>query len=199
MFVPYVFPALLSYILGSFPFGLIIHALLEAEEKDTPIVFGQSNLAPLALIRIGKKRRAIIIAMLEITKPLLAYGVFYAYTKNPEIAVIAAFTAALGQVHPVFLKFKKHISPLPMLGLCFALSLNAGFILSAFWLMFIGLTKRPKTTTVYTCLLAPLAIFSFTPATNNAAFMLTISTLILLHSRSTLFSLFPNREPRINW
>ena len=121
MIKTYIIVALVSYLLGSIPFGYILVKLfLKQDIRST----GSGNIGATNVARSGAKGLAVATLVLDAAKgwvavcaalwildpvwaPWSQYGHFCVHVDNPPIfQVFAAPFAILGHVFPVWLRFK---------------------------------------------------------------------------------------------
>jgi len=89
--------ALLGYLLGSIPFGLVITKLAGlGDVRD----IGSGNIGATNVLRTGRKDLALATLLLDGGKGAIAVGLAYLFGWPPEIAGAAAF---LGHCFPVWL------------------------------------------------------------------------------------------------
>jgi glycerol-3-phosphate acyltransferase PlsY len=93
---------LISYILGSIPFGYIIFFL--SEKKDIR-KFGSGNIGATNLLRTKGKTAGILTLALDILKAVIPVVYGRIHFNEFEI-IIAGLLVILGHTFPVFLKFK---------------------------------------------------------------------------------------------
>ncbi len=113
MLEKYILIALISYVLGSIPFGLIINKLLF---KKDPRESGSKNIGALNTLRIASKEKGgiagilsfLLVFLLDAGKAVLSVYLAQTMTAgNSPLAVsLAAFFAVLGHNYSVFLKLK---------------------------------------------------------------------------------------------
>ncbi|MFA5232230.1 MAG: glycerol-3-phosphate acyltransferase [Candidatus Paceibacterota bacterium] len=113
MLEKYILIALISYVLGSIPFGLVVNKLLF---KKDPRELGSKNIGALNTLRIASKEKGgiagilsfLLVFLLDAGKAILSVYLAQTLTAgNSVLAVsLAAFFAVLGHNYSVFLKFK---------------------------------------------------------------------------------------------
>ncbi len=114
--VKYLAVALLGYLLGSIPFGVIISK--KSARVDVRKV-GSGKMGTTNVLRVAGKKAAAMVVILDIAKGALAVLLAgFIFTRNYVIVsntdwlmvysaqVLAAFAAITGHSWPVFVKFK---------------------------------------------------------------------------------------------
>ncbi len=117
MLIFYVIIAVISYLLGSIPFGYILVRLFRGEDVRAT---GSGNIGATNVMRSGSKGLGIATLVLDAAKGYCAVALAagfsesiftyqidgtYAVDKSIAMALAAAF-AILGHIFPVWLKFK---------------------------------------------------------------------------------------------
>src|SRR3546814_7037952 len=100
--------ALLGYLLGSIPFGLVLTRLGGLGDIRS---IGSGNIGATNVLRTGRKDLAVLTLLLDGGKGTAAALIGAKY--GPEIMVIAAFAAFLGHLFPV--RSEEHTSELQSL------------------------------------------------------------------------------------
>ncbi len=95
--------ALLAYLIGSVPFGLLI---AKAKGKDIRTI-GSGNIGATNVLRCLGKPLGITCFVLDVLKGYLPAALFPILGEtNPEFALLFGALSILGHNFPVFLKFK---------------------------------------------------------------------------------------------
>jgi glycerol-3-phosphate acyltransferase PlsY len=101
--VQYLIVAVLAYLLGSIPFGLILtHLFLGTDIRQV----GSGNIGATNVMRKGSKGLGVITLLLDASKGSAAVLLTRHFTHSLSLASLAAVCAILGHVFPVWLKFK---------------------------------------------------------------------------------------------
>src|SRR5262245_35282919 len=122
--------ALLGYLLGSIPFGLVITRLAGLGDIRS---IGSGNIGATNVLRTGRKDLALATLLLDAGKAGLAFWIawFVASQAVPEdgyvgpssyytLGLIAGAFAFIGHCYPVWLKFKGGKGVATYIGLLFA-------------------------------------------------------------------------------
>src|SRR5688572_28009097 len=99
--LPHVIAALLGYLLGSIPFGLLLTKLAGLGDIRS---IGSGNIGATNVLRTGRKDLALATLLLDGGKGAVA--VLIARLASEDLTVIAGGAAILGHQFPVWLKFK---------------------------------------------------------------------------------------------
>ena len=110
MIISYVIGIVLSYLLGSIPFGYLI-AITKGIDIRTE---GSGNIGATNVSRVLGRKYGLIIFFLDMFKafaavffvPLLFSGIKFPTTPDNLLVILCGFSAILGHAFPVFLKFR---------------------------------------------------------------------------------------------
>lgn len=101
-----VFIILVSYLLGSIPFGLLFAKLLGKKDLRT---HGSGNIGATNAMRVGGKRLGVLTLIFDALKGVVAVSIALTYTPimNRELlSYVAWFFVVFGHIFPIWLKFK---------------------------------------------------------------------------------------------
>ena len=133
---PFYAGALLGYLLGSIPFGLILTRLAGLGDIRS---IGSGNIGATNVLRTGNKGLAALTLLLDGGKG--AAAVLIGARFGIDMAVIAGATALIGHVFPVWLRFKGGKGVATALGVLLAIAFPAGALACATWVAVAALTR----------------------------------------------------------
>ena len=122
--------ALLSYLSGSIPFGLILTKIFTKVDIRK---IGSGNIGATNVLRTGNKYLALTTLLLDILKgyiPVIITAQHY-----PGLIQLSCLLAFLGHLFPIWLKFKGGKGVATYLGILFALSIQLSFLFIFTWLV----------------------------------------------------------------
>jgi len=182
--------AILGYLLGSVPFGLV---LTKAAGLGDIRKVGSGNIGATNVLRTGRKDLALATLLLDGGKGAIAVLLAGALGWRPEIAGAAAF---LGHCFPAWLQFKGGKGVATFLGTLIALWAPAGFFACAIWLFFAAALRYSSLAALAAAAAAPLVLFSMGKAefAIAAAFM---ALLIFVRHGANIRRLVDGVEPKI--
>ena len=183
--------ALLGYLLGSIPFGLVITKLAGLGDiRD----IGSGNIGATNVLRTGRKDLALATLLLDGGKGAIAVLIAYLLGWRPEVAGAAAF---LGHCFPIWLKFKGGKGVATFMGILFALYLPSGIFAGAIWLVSAKATKYSSLSALLAAAATPLVLFSMgKPAFALAALFMAI--LIFIRHQANIIRLLQGVEPKVD-
>ena len=127
---------LISYLMGSIPFGFILTKIfLKKDIRD----IGSGNIGATNALRTGNKALGYATLILDILKaiiPVVYVKIFY-----QDFLYIASLCAFLGHVFPIWLKFKGGKGVATYLGILFAINFYFGIIFILSWFVTFLISK----------------------------------------------------------
>ena len=123
--------ALLGYLLGSIPFGLLLSRIMNLGDLRS---IGSGNIGATNVLRTGNKTAALLTLLLDGLKAVVAVLLARSIA-GEDAAQLAGLFAFLGHCFPVWLGFKGGKGVATFLGLLLALSLPVGLACCATWLV----------------------------------------------------------------
>jgi glycerol-3-phosphate acyltransferase PlsY len=184
--------ALLGYLLGSIPFGLL---LTRAAGLGDIRGIGSGNIGATNVLRTGNKKLAAATLLLDAAKGAAAVLIARAWL-GETAALIAGFAAFLGHIYPVWLGFKGGKGVATYLGVLIALAWPLALLFAALWLGVAKLGKISSLAAIVATIAVPIAAWSF--AGRTVAMTVTLMSLVvLIKHRANIERLMAGEEPRI--
>lgn len=187
--------AVMGYLLGSIPFGIILTRLFGAGDLRQ---IGSGNIGATNVLRTGRKELAAATLILDGAKGAVA--VFLARHFVPELgqdgAMIAGAAAMIGHCYPVWLKFRGGKGVATLLGLSLALAWPIGVVFAVVWLAAALLSRISSLGGMVGAVSAPVAALAFgypVYATGLAG----LAVIVLWRHRENIVRLRAGTEPRI--
>jgi glycerol-3-phosphate acyltransferase PlsY len=123
--------AMIAYIIGSIPFGLILARVMGLGNLRD---IGSGNIGATNVLRTGSKKAAALTLLLDGGKGAVVVLLARAYA-DADAAQIAAFAVMIGHCFPVWLKFRGGKGVATFLGLLYALAWPIGIAACLTWLV----------------------------------------------------------------
>jgi len=189
--LPHVAAALLGYLLGSIPFGLVLTKL--AGLGDIRAI-GSGNIGATNVLRTGRKDLALATLLLDGGKGAVA--VLIARMFSEDLTVIAGGAAILGHQFPVWLKFKGGKGVATKLGTLIAVNWMVGIGTCLVWLVAAVLFRYSSLSALIATAASPfLALWLGTvPQAWLAAFA---AVLVWIRHHENIRRLLKGEEPKI--
>ncbi len=187
--IPFVVVAVISYLLGSVPFGYILVRVFVGIDVRAQ---GSGNIGATNVARTGAKGLAIATLLLDALKGAVAVLIAFAiaaylfarearahanvlehgsqallnstqalhqYQYPYELGAMAALFAILGHMFPIWLRFKGGKGVATGLGVFLALAPNAVLIVLGVFLVIVGIFRYVSLGSIVAALLFPLAFY----------------------------------------
>src|SRR5579872_584600 len=146
-----ILAAIIGYLLGSIPFGLVLTRL--AGYGDIRRI-GSGNIGATNVLRTGSKALAALTLVLDAGKGAVA--VLVANQFGADMAAVAAIFSFLGHLFPVWLGFKGGKGVATSGGILLAYAGLVGVAAALTWLVVAALTRYSSLAALTACVLAPV-------------------------------------------
>ena len=143
--------ALIGYLLGSIPFGVIISRVMNLGDLRQ---IGSGNIGATNVLRTGNKTAAALTLLLDGAKGALAVGLAVAFAQLDAI-LLAALCAFLGHCYPVWLRFRGGKGVATHLGIMLALIWQIGVLCCLTWLIVAVLSRYSSLAALLAAGMAP--------------------------------------------
>ncbi|QPM90724.1 putative glycerol-3-phosphate acyltransferase [Pseudooceanicola algae] len=184
--------AVLGYLLGSVPFGIVITRALGLGDLRQ---IGSGNIGATNVLRTGNKPAALATLILDSGKG--AAAVLIARAVAPEDAVqLAGFAAFLGHCFPVWLRFQGGKGVATYIGTLLALFWPLGLACCATWAVTAALLRYSSLSALVAAALSPVwAVLLGREETVVLCILLAL--LIFIRHRTNISRLIAGQEPKI--
>jgi glycerol-3-phosphate acyltransferase PlsY len=187
----WVFAALLGYLVGSIPFGLL---LAKAAGKGDIRQIGSGNIGATNVLRTGSKVLAAAVLLLDLGKGFAA--VTAAWRWFPDAVSAAALAAVIGHCFPVWLGFKGGKGVATNAGVSFGLAWPVGAAYALVWLAMLAASRISSLAGMSAVVAAAVAAAAlgfnqFVPV------LAAIAVLVIWLHRENIRRLLAGEEPRI--
>lgn len=132
MFYLKFFIILLSYLIGSIPFGLIFSKYFD---NIDPRAAGSGNIGFTNILRVAGKKAAILTLLCDTLKGSLPVLFGYYVVNDPGMALGSGFLSIIGHIYPITLKFKGGKGVATSFGVLIAAFPLVGAIAVSIWLI----------------------------------------------------------------
>ncbi|OQW77322.1 MAG: acyl-phosphate glycerol 3-phosphate acyltransferase [Proteobacteria bacterium ST_bin13] len=183
--------ALLGYLLGSIPFGVILTRAAGAGDLRT---IGSGNIGATNVLRTGRKGLAAATLVLDAAKGAVA--VLLTEWLFPGHGVVAAAAAFLGHLYPVWLGFKGGKGVATLLGILIALSWPSAIVYAVIWLGLLAALRISSLAGMLAATSAPVSAAYF-GRFDLVLLLLALALLVVWKHRENIDRLISGTEPRI--
>ena len=146
---------LLSYFLGSIPFGVVLAKIFHLPD---PRYIGSGNIGATNMLRTGNKKVALLTLLLDMAKGAAAVLITNHLFNDtpPAMQALALLASATGHMVSPWLKFKGGKGVATILGAALALSWPLGMAFALFWLLTVFITRTVSLGSIIALALMPL-------------------------------------------
>jgi glycerol-3-phosphate acyltransferase PlsY len=184
--------AVLGYLLGSIPFGLLVARLAGLGDIRQ---IGSGNIGATNVLRTGSRSAAALTLLLDLAKGFAA--VVIAAGWGEDAVLLAAGGAIIGHMFPVWLGFRGGKGVATALGLVMALAWPVALAAALVWLAATLLFRYSSLASLVAAVVgAALAPFLADPMT--ATTIAGIALLIILRHHANIRRLLAGTESRIS-
>lgn len=184
----------LGYALGSIPFGLLLTRF--AGLGDIRAI-GSGNIGATNVLRTGNKGLAAATLLLDAAKGAAAIIlVRVLWPDVPGLAGLAAISAFLGHLYPVWLRFRGGKGVATLIGVVAALFWPAALISAVVWILALFVTRYSSVGGMAAALAAPAAA-ALLGRVDLAILFAGFTLLIFWKHRANIGRLISRTEPRI--
>ncbi len=175
MVIYFSIAAIVGYLLGSIPFGLVLTKMAGLGDVRK---IGSGNIGATNVLRTGNKKLAALTLFFDAGKAALAV-VLARYFLGETAAMIAGFAAFIGHIFPVWLSFKGGKGVAAMIGAILALSWPVGLIFCAIWLLMALVLRYSSLAALVAGATAP--VFAYILSGPEMSFTVLVLTLLLFY------------------
>ena len=189
----YIFSIIISYLLGSVPFGILITKLFN---KGDLRKVGSGNIGATNVMRVGGLRLAGLVWILDMVKAVVAV-LIGRYVGGAVFGVWCGFAAIVGHCFPIWLKFRGGKGVSCLFGVLLAVNPILFIVCGIEWLLIaLGTGYSSAGALIAFCLMPVLGFFiNF----NVGIAFLAIALLCLWRHRENILRLISGKESKIEW
>jgi glycerol-3-phosphate acyltransferase PlsY len=187
----WVYAALLGYLLGSIPFGLILTRAFGAGDLRS---IGSGSIGATNVLRTGHKGLAAATVLLDAGKAVLA--VLLAARLWPGLEGVAAVGAVVGHCFPVWLRFRGGKGFATAAGVCLALGWQVMLVCAAIWGAALAASRISSVSSMSAVVAAPIVAWLW-GLTAIVPVLIVIAAIVLVQHRANIRRLIAGEEPRV--
>lgn len=183
--------AVLAYLLGSVPFGIVMAQLFGLGDLRK---IGSGNIGATNVLRTGNKPAALLTLLGDAGKGGAAVLLARALV-GEDAAQLAGVMAFLGHCFPVFLRFRGGKGVATFLGTLLALSWPLGVVACLTWLAAAAAFRMSSLAALIAAVAAP--VFALWLVPQALVFSIALATLIFYRHAANIRRILNGEEPRI--
>ncbi|WP_323716563.1 glycerol-3-phosphate 1-O-acyltransferase PlsY [Paracoccus aminovorans] len=184
--------AVIGYLLGSVPFGLVITRALGLGDLRK---IGSGNIGATNVLRTGNKPAAAATLLLDSGKGAIAV-LLARWLAGPDAALIAGAAAFLGHLFPAWLGFKGGKGVATFLGTVLALDWRLGLAACGIWLLAALVGRISSLAALVAAVLTPF-LGLWLDGSRLAAVTAFMAVLIFIRHHANIARILAGTEPRI--
>ncbi|WP_410542594.1 glycerol-3-phosphate 1-O-acyltransferase PlsY [Wolbachia endosymbiont of Tetranychus urticae] len=179
----------LSYILGSIPFSLVIAKINGINLREV----GSGNIGATNVARTGNKRLAVLALFLDSLKGFVGVYTAQQFCDNNDFYIyVSAILAVLGHMFPIWLRFNGGKGVATTLGVLIALNISIALAFVFVWLIVFFIFRYSSLASLAANAAAVIASFFFQK--ELFLILLTVAILIFLKHYKNIANLLQGRE-----
>ena len=181
----------ISYLVGSINFAILISHF---KKLPDPRSKGSNNPGATNMFRIGGKRLATLVLLLDVLKGIIpTWGSYYLGYSPSEIGFVS-LACCIGHMFPIFFKFKGGKGVATALGCLLPIGVSLGFILLSVWILVFKRTGYSSLAAITSVSLSPLVTYIIDDKYFLPVLMLAI--LVVLRHTPNMMRLLNGTEPK---
>lgn len=184
--------ALLAYLLGGVPFGIVMARLFGLGDLRQ---IGSGNIGATNVLRTGNKLAAFLTLVLDAGKGAIAVLTARALLSE-DAAQLAGFAAFLGHCFPVWLGFKGGKGVATFLGTLLALSFPVGLAACATWAVMAAILRYSSLSALTAAALSPVWALLLGQG-QMALLAIALALLVFYRHQANIRRLLAGTEPKI--
>lgn len=189
----YLIAAIVGYVLGSIPFGLLITRVAGLGDIRE---IGSGNIGATNVLRTGRKDLALATLLLDSFKAGLAVLLMTWLSGDRNVGLVAGAIAFLGHCYPVWLGFKGGKGVATYAGLLVFASPLALAVGAPIWLCLFALTRISSLAALVAAAAVPLGAYLLGETQFAAFTLLALSVLVFWTHRENIKRLLKGTEPK---
>jgi acyl phosphate:glycerol-3-phosphate acyltransferase len=187
-----ILTAVLAYLLGSIPFGIVITRALGLGDLRQ---IGSGNIGATNVLRTGNKGAALATLVLDAAKGGVAVLIARWFMAE-DAAQLAGLSAFLGHLFPVWLGFKGGKGVATFLGILIALAWPVGLAACATWLVAALVTRTSSIAALTAAASSLLWLFWFGEG-RMLLLVVLLTVLVYIRHAENLKRIKAGTEPKI--
>ena len=186
---------LIAYLVGSINSAIILSKVLKLPDPRTQ---GSKNPGATNMLRIGGKKIAAFVLLIDVLKGLSPILFAYLYISSTfELSIIALF-AFLGHVYPVFYSFKGGKGVATFIGGLIGINPLVGLSFILIWLFVAKVLNISSLSALVATLLTPIVFYFIEMDIEATGVIALICLWIFFTHRSNIKRLVSGEEGQIN-
>jgi len=188
----FVIAALLGYLSGSVPFGLLLAKFFNIGDLRK---IGSGNIGATNVLRTGRKDLAALTLLLDGAKGALAV-LLALHIFGSTAALFAGFASVLGHIFPLWLRFNGGKGVATCYGVLLAVSWVSGLLALGLWIVIAFMFRYSSLAALISLSVAPIFLYLWEGKEASVLAILLAMTIWLSHYQN-IKRLIKGTESRI--
>ncbi|WP_194097328.1 glycerol-3-phosphate 1-O-acyltransferase PlsY [Marivivens aquimaris] len=184
--------AIVGYLLGSIPFGMILSKLMNLGDLRS---IGSGNIGATNVLRTGNKKAAFATLILDGGKGAVAV-LLARELAGDGAAQIAAFASFLGHCFPIYIGFKGGKGVATFIGIALAIAWPVGLLVCLTWLVVAVVTRYSSLSALTAATLAPFFAY-FLGFGQMVLLFILLALVIYVRHKTNIERLMSGQESKI--
>ncbi|WP_212112637.1 glycerol-3-phosphate 1-O-acyltransferase PlsY [Bartonella queenslandensis] len=187
---------LISYLIGSIPFGLLFTRLAKLGDIRT---IGSGNIGATNVLRTGNKKVAALTLLCDMLKGTIVVFIIKFFSDpldNNILVSLAGFFTFLGHLFPVWLKFKGGKGVATYLGVCLGVYWPAAIIFIIVWSAIFLLMRYSSLSALVAVSITPIFVFYFSDS-YFYCMLIAMSLFVFIKHSANISRLLIGKESKI--
>ena len=210
-YFPYIILALISYLLGSLNFGVILSNKLKNDDVRN---HGSGNAGTTNMLRNYGKKFAVLTILGDMLKVVVAIAIAFLLIKYTPLKLnissvipdidekmfvksFVGFFCVLGHIYPCFFKFKGGKGVATSGGMVFVVDWRIALILLAIFIIVVLATKYVSLGSIIMAILYPVLIYLFHSSIVLTMIALVFTVIVVVAHRENIKKLLNHTESKI--
>ncbi|HLZ33743.1 MAG TPA: glycerol-3-phosphate 1-O-acyltransferase PlsY [Nitrospira sp.] len=192
--VLWVFMAMLGYVLGAIPFGMVVSSALGLPDPRT---VGSKNVGFTNVLRVSGTKAGVLTLLGDMGKGWVMSWAAMQWLTMESLVMCVALSPILGHLYSPFLGFKGGKGVATALGSVLGLSPSIGTLLLLIWLGAVAIWRYSSGGALAAFGLFPVVAIVNEQRQEFLAFALIVSTLIWIKHKDNIVRLWRGTESKI--
>ena len=190
----YVIIAIISYLIGSIPSGLILGKTVWGVDLRE---YGSKNIGATNAWRTLGKTPGLIIFASDLCKGLIGVGIGMIFSDTALAMVLGGIMTIVGHSASIFLKFRGGKGVATGLGVIIMLMPSVSAIVFVVWLVIVLISKYVSLGSIVGAILVPILAFAFDKPAEFVIFGILAAIFVTYRHKSNIDRLLTGTENKI--
>ncbi len=182
---------IIAYTIGSIPFGLLISKSMSGID---PREAGSGNIGATNVLRVAGKKQAVLTLAGDILKGVFPVWLAKYFEIEQQGILLVGFSAILGHVFPVLLKFKGGKGVAVSLGVFLGIAPKIALVALIIWIAGVTLGKYSSIGALTAFAALPLIAIWFKSDTGFLLFSFAVTAVVYFRHKENIIRLMRGEE-----